>query len=234
VSTADLVITLDGDGQHPPALIPEMLRLHALGYDVVLMQRLATGRGTVKRAASSAFYRMLDRISQTRIVEDSADFRLLSRPVVDALRSMRETHRFLRGMVGWLGFRTVVLPYQERSRLAGDSKYSGGKMLRFARDAVFSFSMVPLHLALGMGVLFLLLAGFEAVYVVYLWLRGRSSALVPGWSSLMLMLLVIGGTLMIVLGVMGIYVGYIFQEVKRRPLYVVSRIRERRSNDGGA
>jgi glycosyltransferase involved in cell wall biosynthesis len=231
-TTADLVVMLDGDGQHPPELIPEMLRLHRAGYDVVLTQRCAAVTGPVKRHAKSVFYRVLGRITRTRIVEDSADFRLITRPVVEALRGMRETHRFLRGMVGWLGFRTVVLPYRERGRKAGRSKYSPGKLLRLALDGIFSFSVVPLYLALGVGAIFLLLAFFEAVYILQFWLRGKSSGLAPGWSSLMLMLLLIGGALMICLGVVGLYVGCIFQEVKRRPIYVISNVRGQARPDG--
>jgi polyisoprenyl-phosphate glycosyltransferase len=232
-TTADLVVMLDGDGQHPPDLIPEMLRLHLAGYDVVLTQRCAAATGLAKRQAASTFYRILGRISRTRIVEHSADFRLITRPVVEALRGMRETHRFLRGMVGWLGFRTVVLPYRERGRRAGSSKYSLAKMLRFALDAIFSFSVAPLYLALAVGVIFLLLAFFEAAYVLQFWLRAKSSSLVPGWSSLMLMLLLIGGTLMICLGVVGLYVGCIFQEVKRRPIYVVRSVQGQGHPNGG-
>lgn len=223
-TTGDVVVMLDGDGQHPPELIPEMLGLHRAGYDVVLTQRASATAGRGKRQASRAFYRILALISGTEIRKDSADFRLITRTVVDALRNMREAHRFLRGMVGWLGFRTVVLPYRERPRSAGDPKYSLGKMLRLAHDATFSFSVLPLYLALGAGALLLLLAAFEAIYVLQFWLRGRSNSLVPGWSSLMLMLLFIGGTIMICLGIVGLYIGCIFQEVKGRPLYVVRSV----------
>ena len=233
-TTADVVVMLDGDGQHPPDVIPEMLRLHGAGYDVVLTQRVSAPAGRVKRQASRAFYRILALISSTLIREDSADFRLVTRTVVDALRKMRETHRFLRGMVGWLGFRTVVLPYRERARYAGDPKYSLRKMLRLAHDATFSFSVVPLYLALAAGVLLVSLAGFAAMYVLQFWLRGRSSALVPGWSSLMLMLLFIGGTILICLGIVGLYIGCIFQEVKCRPLYVVRSVLGRTGPDDSA
>lgn len=223
-TTADVVVMLDGDGQHPPELIPEMLRLHHAGYDVVLTQRCRPAAPRLKHRVATVFYRILRSISQTDVLENSADFRLLARPVVASLSSLRETHRFLRGMVGWLGFRTVVLPYEERPRLAGRSKYSISAMLSFARDAVFSFSLVPLYATLALGVLFLCLAVFEAVYVLQFWLRGKVQALVPGWSSLMLMLLVVGGTLMICVGVVGLYVGCIFHEVKRRPIYVTRSV----------
>jgi glycosyltransferase involved in cell wall biosynthesis len=220
----DVVITLDGDGQHPPELIPEMVELHRAGYDVVLTQRVTADRTRVKRWTSRAFYRLLSRISDTPITDGSADYRLLARPVLDALRGMREYHRFLRGMVAWTGFRTVVLPYAERPRIAGRAKYSLGRMARFAADATFSFSLVPVGIAVVVGLGFLLLAAAEAVYVLSFWLTGRQHLLVPGWSSVMFMILIVGAALMIAVGLVGIYVGYIFQEVKRRPVYLVRAV----------
>ena len=220
----DLVVTLDGDGQHPPELIPQLIDLHLAGYDVVLTQRVSAPRTRVKRWTSRGFYRLLARIGDTPITDGSADYRLLARPVVEALRRMREQHRFLRGMVAWTGFRTVVLPYAEQPRIAGRAKYSLGRMLRFAADATFSFSLVPLRIALAVGVCFLGLAAAEALYVLSFWLTGRQHLLVPGWSSLMFMVLIVGAALMIGVGLVGIYVGYIFQEVKRRPVYLVRAV----------
>ena len=220
----DLVVTLDGDGQHPPELIPQLIDLHLAGYDVVLTQRVSAPRTRVKRWTSRGFYRLLARIGDTPITDGSADYRLLARPVVEALRRMREQHRFLRGMVAWTGFRTVVLPYAEQPRIAGRAKYSLGRMLRFAADATFSFSLVPLGIAVVVGLGFLLLAAAEAVYVLSFWLLGRQHLLVPGWSSVMFMILIVGAALMIAVGLVGIYVGYIFQEVKRRPVYLVRAV----------
>lgn len=218
----DFTITMDGDGQHPPALIPQMLAQAALGYDVVLAQRIENAHTTAfKRSTSGVFYRLLNRVGNTQIIPGAADFRLLSRPVVDALRGMREYHRFLRGMVAWSGYRTVILPYQETQRLGGTSKYSLRKMLRLASDAIFSFSLIPLYIGISLGVLLLLLALAEMIYVLQFWIIGDTSGLAPGWSSLMFVLLVIGGTLMITLGFIGVYIGLIFQEVKGRPIYLV-------------
>ena len=148
-AAGDVVVTLDGDGQHPPELISEMIELHLAGYDVVLTQRVSAPRTRVKRWTSRGFYRLLARIGDTPLTDGSADYRLLARPVVEALRRMREYHRFLRGMVAWTGFRTVVLPYAEQPRIAGRAKYSLARMLRFAADATFSFSLVPLGIALN-------------------------------------------------------------------------------------
>ncbi|HCE17850.1 MAG TPA: glycosyltransferase [Anaerolinea thermolimosa] len=220
----DYVISLDGDGQHPPALIPEMLRLAEAGYEVVLTQRADTeDESGFKRWTSAQFYRLINRIGETRVLPGGADFRLLARPALDALRGMREYHRFLRGMVSWIGFRTVILPYQPPQRIAGKSKYTLKKMLRLARDAIFSFSLVPLYIGLSMGGLMLFLALVEMVYVLSLWFSGQRAQLEPGWSSLMFVILVVSGILMILLGFIGIYIGYIFQEVKRRPVYIIRK-----------
>jgi polyisoprenyl-phosphate glycosyltransferase len=220
----DVVVTLDGDGQHPPELIPDMVELYRTGYEVVLTQRVAADLPRFKRWTSTAFYRLLSVIADTQITAAAADYRLVARPVLEALREMREYHRFLRGMVAWAGFKTVVLPYVERARIAGQAKYSLARMARFAADAMFSFSLVPVAIALLIGVCFLMLAAAEVVYVLSFWLTGRQHLLVPGWSSLMFMVLIVGASLMIAVGLVGIYVGYIFQEVKRRPVYLVRAV----------
>lgn len=218
----EILITLDGDGQHPPELIPEMLRLHAAGYEIVQTQRLDTpGTSAFKRWTGGLFYALINRIGDTQVRPGAADFRLLSRAAADGLRQMHERHRFLRGMVAWMGFRTVILPYEPTDRIAGSSKYSLRKMLRLALDATFSFSLAPLWIGLSIGLLFFMLACVEAAYVLSFWVRGQASALAPGWSSLMFMLLIVGGVLTTLLGFIGIYVGYIFQETKHRPVYLV-------------
>lgn len=217
----DAAVTLDGDGQHPPELIAEMVALFRAGYDVVLAQRLAARQPRCTRWTSRGFSRLLRGIADPGLTAGSADCRLLSRPVLDALRGMREYHRFVRGLVAWAGYRTVVLPYAERPRLGGRPSYSWRQRARLAANATFSFSLVPLKLAVVVGICFLLLAAAEAVYVLSFWLTGRQHLLVPGWSSLMFMVLIVGAALMIAVGLVGIYVGYIFQEVKRRPVYLV-------------
>jgi polyisoprenyl-phosphate glycosyltransferase len=229
LSAGDAVVTLDGDGQHPPELIKDMVELYRAGYEVVLTQRIAANGSRLKRWMSAAFYRLLAAVADTPITAASADYRLLSRHVVDALRQMREYHRFLRGMVAWTGYRTVVLPYAERPRIAGVSKYSFKRMARLGAAATFSFSLVPLRIALVVGLCFLALAGAEALYVMSFWVTGQEHRLVPGWSSLMFMLLIVGASLMISVGLVGIYVGYIFQEVKRRPVYLVRGLHEKDS-----
>lgn len=220
----DVVITLDGDGQHPPELIPEMLRLYQEGSDVVLTRRYATqGRWFLKRVIGKAFYWFFNRIAQTNIIPESSDFRLLSHDALMALRRLPEYHRFLRGMVSWLGFRQAILEFQEPPRIAGRPRYSVRKLMDLALSGIFSFSLIPLHIALALGGLLILLAVAEVAYTLYLILVGRRSELPPGWTSLMFFLLAIGGVQLVTLGIIGHYVGLIFQEVKRRPVYIIRR-----------
>ena len=220
----DIVITMDGDGQHPPDKIPEMINLVRQGYDVVQAQRIDDVQGySFKKVSSEVFYFLLNNISGTYISPGAADFRALSRQAMDALKSMPEYHRFLRGMISWIGFSTILLPYHEPKRVAGKSKYSLGMMLRLASDAVFSFSMMPLYVGISMGGIFFLLALGQMIYVLSFWFKGTSDQLEPGWSSLLFFILIASGTIMVLLGFIGIYVGYIFQEVKRRPVYLVKK-----------
>ncbi len=219
-SQGEYVIMMDGDGQHPPNLLPEMVKLAQSGYDVVLTQRVDDHTPVFKHTTSRLFYRFINFIGDTHIEPGAPDFRLLTRPVVEALKSMREYHRLLRGMVAWIGYRTVLLPYKQPERLGGKSKYSLSRMLRLSVDAVFSFSLVPLYLGISVGAIFLALALAEMIYVLSFWVTGNQAGLAPGWSSLMFVLLVVGGSIMILLGFVGIYIGFIFQEVKGRPIYI--------------
>lgn len=222
IAQGDFVISMDGDGQHPPALIAEMLDLANAGYDLVLTHRNEVAKSPAfKRVSADLFYRFINRIGDTRILPGGADFRLMSRTVVDAFKEMREYHRFLRGMVAWMGYRTVILPYTPPDRLAGQSKYTLRKMFKLAASAIFSFSLVPLYIGLSLGFGMLILAFLEMIYVLSFWISGNQSGLAPGWSSLMFVLLVVGGILMILMGFIGVYVGFIFQEVKGRPIYLV-------------
>jgi glycosyltransferase involved in cell wall biosynthesis len=220
----DVVITMDGDGQHPPELIPKLLNLVQQGYDVVQAQRVdAVQEGALKKWTSGGFYQFLNLISGTRVLAGAADYRAMSRQAVDSLNAMPEFHRFLRGMVSWMGYPGAVITYTEPKRTAGRSKYSLAKMFRLAMDAVFSFSLAPLYVGLSLGGVLLCLAVVEMGYVLSFWVTGRSSGLAPGWSSLMFVVLIVGGMLMVLLGFVGVYVGYIFQEVKRRPVFLAQK-----------
>ena len=221
-ASGDYIITMDGDGQHPPRLIPEMIQLAENGYDIVQTQRLDDEeKSSFKKRTSKWFYQLIIQIGDTKTLPGGADFRLITKQVLDNLLAMPEYHRFLRGMVSWLGFRSVVIPFHPEERLAGESKYSLKKMLKLGSDAVFSFSLVPLYVGLSAGGIFFILAIIEVIYVLSFWISGRSAELTPGWSSLMFMMLIIAAVLMILLGFIGIYVGYIFQEVKHRPVFVI-------------
>ena len=223
-SRSGLVITMDCDGQHPPELIPEMIALFKQGYDVIQGQRGdSVSMGLFKKWTSGGFYKILNLISGTRVLPGAADFRAMSRQAVDALKAMPEYHRFLRGMIVWMGYRSVILPYHEPGRIAGRSKYSLGKMIRLASDAIFSFSLMPLYIGLSTGLVFIVLALAQMIYVLTLWLTHQTASIVPGWSSLMAVMLVASGIIMILLGFIGVYVGYIFQEVKHRPVYLIRR-----------
>ena len=179
----DIVISLDGDGQHPATMIPEMIELVRQGYDIVQAQRIEEGDGlSFKKITSGAFYALINKISGTRIQPGAADFRALSRQALDALKSMPEYHRFLRGMIAWMGFKSVILPYHEEKRMAGRSKYSLAKMIRLASDAVFSFSLMPLYIGLSAGGVFIFLAAAQILYLLFLLLTGQYDKIVPGWS----------------------------------------------------
>lgn len=221
-SQGDVMISLDGDGQHPPEMLPKMIGLIEQGYDIVQAQRIEDDRAmSFKKVTSNFFYWLINKISGTQVLQGAADFRALSRNALDGVRSMHEYHRFLRGMISWMGYNSVILPYHEPARIAGKSKYSLGKMVRLASDAIFSFSLAPLYIGLSAGFVFFVLAGGQLIYVLSLWLTGNTQRVEPGWSSLMGVLLIASGIIMILLGFIGVYVGYIFQEVKRRPIYLI-------------
>ena len=220
---ADALIMMDGDGEHPPHLVPEMIGLFEAGYDIVQTQRIDRERKGffLKRISSAVFYGLINRLGETHVVSGAADFRLLSRDAADALRRLPEYHRFYRAMVQWIGFRSVILPFAPAQRIEGRSKYSLSKMLRLAQDGMFSFSQAPLRLGFLIGTVFLLLAATEIVYILSFWIRGETSKLVPGWSSVMMVLTISSATTMFLMGILGFYIGMIFEEVKRRPVYLV-------------
>jgi hypothetical protein len=176
-----------------------------------------------KRATSSLFYRLVSVVGEVNLAPGTSDFRLLSRQALDGLKCLPEYHRFLRGMTVWIGFPNVMLPYKPGTRLAGKAKYSLKRMLSLASDGFFSFSLVPLWIGLLLGSMFIALAAFELAYTTYVWLGGHRDQLVPGWTSLVLILTVASAITMILQGILGIYVGMIFREVKRRPIYLVKK-----------
>lgn len=218
----DAVVLIDADLQDPPEVVREMIAKWHEGYDVVYGMRMSrAGESAFKLATARGFYRVLNRLSEVEIPLDTGDFRLMSRPVVDVLKAMPERHRFVRGMVAWIGFRQIALPYVRVERAAGTSKYPLRKMLRFAIDGILSFSTKPLQLSVALGLISATLAIFGILYALAL--RIFTSIWVEGWTALMIAVLFIGGVQLFSLGILGEYVGRIYSEVKRRPLYVIGQ-----------
>jgi dolichol-phosphate mannosyltransferase len=221
--SGDIVLIIDADLQDPPELLSPMLgAMAAEEADVVYgVRRSRTGETAFKRATAHGFYRMLSRATDVDIPLDAGDFRLMSRRALNALLSMPEQARFIRGMVAWIGFRQVPFLYDRKERFAGESKYPLSKMIRFAFDALTGFSSAPLKLASHAG---LALSGGSlliVLYILYAWLSGRS---IPGWTSLMLVVVVLGAVQMFVLALMGEYIGRLYNEAKGRPLYIVQEV----------
>lgn len=228
LADADLIMMLDGDGQHPPELIPRFIELQKKGYDVVQGQRLDNNRTPLgKKLTSKWFYSAINSLGSTKIAEGTSDFRLISRQVVEAYRRVHDYHRFIRGIIPWLGFSETLLQYNAGERIGGKSKYSLSKMLVLAENAIFSFSITPLRIGLSIGLLFFILALIEAIYIASFWFAGKQSLLTPGWGSIVFLILISGGALMIMTSIIGIYVGQISQQVKNRPLYIISKIHKK-------
>lgn len=219
-ATGDCVVLIDADMQDPPEVVERMLEKWEEGYDVVYgVRQKRPGETWFKLTSAKGFYRFLNRLSDVQIPLDAGDFRLLSRPVVEVLRQMPEKHRFLRGMVAWVGFRQYALPYERDSRLAGVSKYPLSKMLKFAADGIVSFSTKPLRIATNLGLMASALALLGILYAVIM--RIFTSTWVEGWTGLIIAILFIGGVQLISLGVIGEYLGRVYEEVKNRPLFVL-------------
>lgn len=219
----DAVITMDGDMQHPPALIPRLLALWEQGYDIVQTIRETTeGVSAFKRLSSKYYYKALNLISEVPIQPGGSDFRLMDREAVLALRQYREHDRFIRGIVGALGFRQVQVPFVAPERYAGTSKFSLKKMAKFALNGILGNSIVPLRISFYIGLLSLLFSVALFGHVIFEEFEGDT---VPGWSTLVILAAFFGGTQLMVLGILGEYIGHIFREVKGRPLYLTQKER---------
>ncbi len=219
-ASGDAVVLIDADLQDPPEVIHQMIARWREGYDVVYGTRTERpGESVFKLVTARAFYRILNWLSDVSIPLDTGDFRLMSRPVVDTLRAMPECDRFVRGMASWVGFKQINLPYKRAERFAGESKYPLSKMLRFAIDGILSFSTKPLQMSVVFGMISALLALIGILYA--LGLRIFTNIWVEGWTALMITVLFLGGVQLICFGILGEYIGRIYNEVKNRPLYVV-------------
>jgi dolichol-phosphate mannosyltransferase len=220
----DAVVVMDADLQDPPELLPRMLDLFALGYDIVSPQRNSrAGETMFKRWTAKMFYRVLSHMAEQPMTPDVGDFRLYSRRAVLAIRSLREQHRYMRGMVAWLGLNEVMLPFDRNARAAGQTHYPLLKMLRFAWTGVTSFSAFPLRISISAGCI-LSAAGFlYLLRVMYLALW--TTSLVPGWASVIALQCIFSGMILLALGAIGDYVARNYEEAKERPLYVVTEAR---------
>jgi glycosyltransferase involved in cell wall biosynthesis len=213
-------LILDADGQDPPELIPQFVALWREGYDDVYGTRLEReGEGWFKRATAHAFYRVIGRLSRTPIPADTGDFRLLSPRALDALRQLRERHRFMKGLFGWVGYNRIALPYHREARVAGASKFNLWRLWNLALEGITSFSTAPLRLATYLGLATALVAfAFGAKVVLKALLFGDQ---VQGWPTMMAVILFLGGVQLIALGLIGEYLGRLYEESKQRPLYLI-------------
>ncbi|HTX56754.1 MAG TPA: glycosyltransferase family 2 protein [Candidatus Acidoferrales bacterium] len=226
IAAGDAMVLMDGDLQDPPELIAEFVSRWRRGYDVVYaVRRNRKGESPFKLFTARLFYRIIKRLTKVDIPVDTGDFRLMSRRVVDALRRSPERHRFLRGMVSWVGYNQIGVDYDREERLSGTTKYPLPKMLRFAIDGITSFSDVPLRFASYLGFASSAIAFVYALIVIgYKLFSLRPPGYTPGWASTIVAVLFLGGVQLISLGILGEYIGRIYDEVKGRPLYLISDV----------
>jgi dolichol-phosphate mannosyltransferase len=218
----EAIVAMDADLQDPPELVLEMLEKYKEGYDVAYAQRTERhGESKFKLITASGFYWIMRKFVHKDLPANTGDFRLMSREAAFALGNLREGQRFLRGMVTWIGFSQIAIPFERPPRIAGETKYPLSKMLKFALDAIVSFSSAPLKISTGLGLIIFL---FGIGYGTYAFLRALFlHDLVPGWATLVILQSLTGGTILFCLGVIGEYIGRIYDEIKQRPIYIVRR-----------
>ncbi|NCI47688.1 glycosyltransferase family 2 protein [Sediminibacterium soli] len=219
MAEGDCVIMMDGDMQHPPSLIPEMIGLWEKGYDVVYtIRKDHQEMPLMKRKTSAMFYNLINNLSDIELEPGTADFRLMDRKVVEVFRAFKETDLFMRGLVKWMGFKQVGIEYDPGLRTHGSSKYTVKKMMRFALQGITSFSTRPLYIAVYLGFLFALLSLLYIPYIIYSIYFGR---VINGWSSVIATIAFFGGLQLMILGIIGMYLGKLFMQSKQRPHYIV-------------
>jgi dolichol-phosphate mannosyltransferase len=226
-SVGDAVVVMDGDLQDPPEFILELYAKLQEGYDVVYAKRAKRpGESIFKIATAKLFYRILKKITNFDIPLDTGDFRIMSRRVVDVLCSMRESHRYIRGLISWIGFSQIGIEYQRNERFKGSTKFSLGKMLKFAVDGITSFSAIPLRLSSYLGFFTAFLGFIYAAHAIYLKLFTEET--IPGWTSMVILVLLLGGTQLLSIGLIGEYLSRVHDESKKRPLYVIENRYEKK------
>jgi glycosyltransferase involved in cell wall biosynthesis len=222
VCRGERILIIDADLQDPPELVADMMVLMDHGADVVYGQRRQReGDSLFKRATAAAFYRLIGRLTDVQIPLDAGDFRLITRRVLDLLIAMPERHRFIRGMVAWIGGKQVPLVYDRQARVAGESKYPLAKMVRFAADAITAFSVVPLMASMTIGWVMAAIGFAFFIYSIVGWLLGAN---LPGWTSLMAAVGLLGGMQFLMLGIIGAYLGRLYDQSKGRPLFMIRDI----------
>ncbi len=222
-AAGDAVAVMDADLQDPPEVLFEMVRLYRAGFDVVSAQRRHRDTDSAfKRISAAAFYWTMRTMVDKRLVPEVGDFRLFSKPALQAIRGFREQHRFMRGLVAWLGLKEAIVPFDRQPRVAGETKYPLWKMMRFAWTAISSFSALPLRLSVGLGVC-LSIAGF-VYFLGALYAAIILKAVVPGWTSIVILQCLFSGVTLLALGLIGDYIARIYEEAKGRPLYVLSNL----------
>lgn len=227
----DVVVPMDVDLQDPPALIKEFIAKWREGYDVVYGVRTARDEGSGKRATAALFYKFFNSLSPLKIPDNVGDYRLMDRRVVEALKKLPERNRFMKGLFAWVGFRSVGVPYARTQRAAGQTKWNYWKLWNFALDGITSFSTMPLRMWTYVGVM---LAFLAFIYMAFIITKVLVSGIdVPGYASLVTVVLFLGGVQLVTLGVIGEYIGRLFVEAKCRPVYLIDRVYDRQ-NPGGA
>jgi dolichol-phosphate mannosyltransferase len=215
----DAVIMMDGDMQHPPALIPILLEQWEAGNDIVYtIRKDHQDMPMMKRKTSNMFYNLINNLSDIELEQGTADFRLMDRRVVDVFREFKETDLFLRGLVKWMGFKQSGIEYEPAERLKGKSKYTMKKMIRFALQGITSFSTKPLYIATYLGMCFSLISLLYVPYIIYSYYFGQA---ISGWTSIIATIAFFGGLQLMILGIIGMYLGKLFQQSKQRPHYIV-------------
>ena len=220
-ASGDAIIPIDIDLQDPPELIADMIKLWKNGNDVVYATRISReGESIAKKATASIFYRVISKISNIAIPKDTGDFRLIDKKVLKELKKLRETHRFMKGLFSWVGYKQVSLPYERKARNAGKTKFNYWKLWNFALEGITSFSIAPLQIATYMGMFVSLFSFLYGAIII-----GKTLIFgidVPGYASMMVVILFLGGVQLVTIGIIGEYIGRIYNEVKQRPLYIIS------------
>jgi dolichol-phosphate mannosyltransferase len=232
IALGDAISVIDGDLQDPPETIVDLYITMLKGYDVVYaVRKKRDGESFFKLFTASLFYRVLRKLTNVDIPVDTGDFRIMSRRVVNVLKSMKERHRFIRGMISWIGFNQIGMEYERNERHSGETKYTLTKMIKFAVDGITSFSSIPLKLSSYIGIITAFLGFLYSLYIIILKLFMPDTHIELGWASLIICILLLGGTQLLALGMIGEYLGRIHDETKYRPLYIIEDIYRKEPNE---